>query len=152
MNIFHGGEMDNIDKTASYEKVATNVQQFSAGYAANFISQACTVESATHRLLSLWFPDGAQCASCGAQITGKRAMDTFWRGDRTYCSSCDSKFSPFSRTILDGSKLSAAQLEIILISYSLGLDHKTTARLAGVLPETVNHWTDKISFWESHAV
>lgn len=147
MNIFHGGEMDNIDKSAS----CANVMKFSAGFAAAFLGQVCAVETSTPRLLSLWFPDGAQCASCGAQITGKRALETFWRGDRTYCSSCDSKFSPFSRTILDGSKLSTAQLEIILIGYSLGLDHKATARLAGVLPETVSHWTDKISFWESHA-
>ena len=142
--------MDTTDKTASCNNSKTNILQFSAGLAANVIGQVCTVEASTFRLLSLWFPEGAQCASCGAQILGKRALETFWRGDRTYCSSCDSKFSPFSRTILDGSKLSAAQLEIILIGYSLGLDHKTTSKLAGVLPETVSHWTDKISFWESH--
>lgn len=142
--------MDNIEKSASYSNMQTNAQQFTAGFFENFINQVCTVEASTFRLLSLWFPDGAKCASCGTLITGKRALDTFWKGYRTYCSSCDSKFSPFSHTIMDGSKLTAAQLEIILIGYSLNLDHKTTARLAGVLPETVNHWTDKISFWESH--
>jgi len=142
--------MDNTDNSASYTNHPTSVKQFSVGFVGSFISHVCTVEASTSRLLALWFPDGAECASCRAKITGKRALETFWRGDRTYCSACESKFSPFSRTILDGSKLSAAQLEIILIGYSLGLDHKTTARLAGVLPETVNHWADKISFWESH--
>lgn len=138
--------MENTNKSAS----CNNLIRFSAGFAATFFSQACTVEASTLRQLTLWFPDGAHCASCGARINGKRALDTFWRGKRTYCSSCDSKFSPFSKTILDGSKLSADQLEIIRICCDVGLDNKTTARYAKVLPETASHWFDKISLWEAN--
>ena len=135
--------MDNTVKTGSCQHSTEN-------FAGRFFGQACTVEASTYRLLSLWFPDGAKCASCGASITGTRALDTFWKGLRTYCSACDSKFSPWSHTLLDGSKLDAAQLEIILLGVSLDLPPKLISTLAGVLPETVINWTTKIRYWESN--
>jgi hypothetical protein len=135
--------MDNTVNTGSCKMVVGD-------FAAYFISQTCAPESSAARLLALWFPGGAKCASCGAPITGKRALDTFWKGYRTYCAACDSKFSPWSHTLLDGSKLTAEQLEIILLGMSLDLPPKTIATLAAVLPETVNNWMIKIRFWESN--
>ena len=81
----------------------------------------------------------------------RRALASFWRGERTYCSSCDSKFSPWSGTILDNTKLDPPQIEKMLLGFSLGLDHKQIAVISGVTPDTVNMWAAKIKFWESHA-
>jgi hypothetical protein len=91
------------------------------------------------------------CAGCGAPITGRRSVASFFRGVRTYCAACDSKFSPRANTILADSKLTFAQFEIICLGLALVVDHKRISVLAGVHEDTVAIWAAKIRFWESHA-
>lgn len=119
-------------------------------YGDRFLSEVCRESASTQRILSQLYPDGAKCASCGARITGMRAISTFFRGDRTYCSSCDSKFSPRAGTILADSKLNYSQIEIIFVGISLGLDHSRISVLANVHADTVASWAAKVRFWESH--
>lgn len=120
-------------------------------YAQHFFETVCIEKSAAERILSQLYPGGAKCASCGADITGRRALETFWRGDRTYCSGCCCKFSPRANTILDGSHLTYAQFEVICVLFSLGIDHKRISAMINVHTETVATWHAKIKFWESHA-
>jgi len=120
-------------------------------YFVRFFESVCRESTATERILRQLYPYGPICASCGAVITGRRALETFWRGDRTYCSCCNSKFSPRSKTILDGSHLTYAQFEVICVLFSLGIDHQRIAAIAKVHIDTVAAWHSKIKFWESHA-
>lgn len=78
-------------------------------------------------------------------------MQTFWRGERTYCAACGARFSPRSGTILDGSHLTYAQAEVLFALLSLGVDHQRIATMADVHIDTVAAWHSKIRFWESHA-
>lgn len=119
-------------------------------YGERFLADVCREADSARRILGQLYPGGAQCASCGAPITGKKALGTFISGQRTYCSTCDSKFSPRAGTILAESKLSYAQFEMILVGLSLGLDHQRIARIATVHIDTVASWSAKIRFWESH--
>lgn len=119
-------------------------------YAQHFFDTVCCEVSAAKRILGQLYPGGAKCASCGAMITGRRALETFWRGDRTFCSTCGCKFSPRANTILDGSHLSFPQFEVICVLLSLGVDHNRIAGMTGVHTDTVATWHSKIKFWESH--
>lgn len=119
-------------------------------YGDSFLTGICREDHSAVRILSQLYPGGAQCASCRAPITGQKALATFFRGQRTYCSTCDSKFSPRAGTILADSKLTYAQFELILVGLSLGLDHQRIARIAAVHIDTVVSWAAKIRFWESH--
>lgn len=125
--------------------------EFSGSYAELWFQEVCVEEVATKRILGKLYPDGPKCASCGAAITGHRALKTFNRGERTYCTACETKFSPRSGTILDGSHLTYAQAEVIFVLISLGVDHQRIAAMAGVHEDTVKAWHSKIKFWESHA-
>lgn len=121
-------------------------------YARIFFEQICKDLPATVRVLRQLYPDGAKCASCAAPITGKRALKTFWRGERTYCSSCETKFSPSAGTILAGAHLTYAQFEVLCVLISLGVDRKRIATMAGVREETVQVWEMKVRYWETHGV
>lgn len=119
-------------------------------YASRFFESVCPEGSATERILRQLYNDGPKCASCGARITGDRALKTFWRGDRTYCAGCGCKFSPRANTLLDGSHLTYAQAEVIFVLISLGVDHDRIASMAKVHIDTVATWNSKIKYWESH--
>lgn len=119
-------------------------------YAQQFFDTVCVEVSAARRILGQMYPDGAKCASCGALITGRRALETFWRGDRTFCAGCGCKFSPRSNTILDGSHHSFQQFEVICVLLSLGVDHKRISTMTRLHTDTIKIWHDRINFWESH--
>lgn len=119
-------------------------------YARRFFQSVCVEISATIRVLDQLYPDGPKCVSCGQAITGKRALLTFWRGDRTYCAACGGKFSPRAGTILAESHLTYGQFEVICVLLSVGVDHHRIAAMAGVSVDTVATWHSKIKFWESH--
>lgn len=119
-------------------------------YAHHFFDTVSVEVPAAKRVLSQWYPDGAKHASCGALITGRRALETFWRGERTFCSGCGCKFSPRANTILDGSHLTFPQFEVLCVLISLGVDHKRIATMADMHIDTVATWHSKINFWESH--
>jgi len=141
--------MENTEKTDSCIQGFNLNSQDHIHYARAFFGMVCPDDLAAERILRQLYPDGAKCASCGAQITGRKPLESFWRGDRTYCSSCDSKFSPRAGTILAESKLSYSQFEIIVVCLSLGADHTIIASLANVHIDTVNAWAAKIRYWES---
>lgn len=121
-----------------------------SGYGQHFLAEICREHHAVQRILRQLYPDGPKCASCRAEITGKRALASFWRGDRSYCASCNSKFAPRAGTILADSKLSYSQFEILLVGFSLGVDHHQLASIVGIHVETVGAWASKVKFWESH--
>ena len=123
---------------------------YSTPYVQHFFNIVCVEKSAAERILGLLYPNGAKCASCGAMITGRRASETFWEGKRTFCSSCNCKFTPSAGTILENSHLSYSQFEIICVLLALGVDHKRIATMADVHTDTVANWHAKIKFWESH--
>ncbi|MDD2367033.1 MAG: hypothetical protein PHN84_12795 [Desulfuromonadaceae bacterium] len=124
---------------------------YATPYVQHFFDTVCVEESAAKRILSLLYPDGPKCASCGASITGRRALVTFWRGERTFCSSCGCKFSPNTGTILANAQLTYQQFEVILVLLSLDVDHKRIATMTGAHPDTIGIWHPKIKYWESHA-
>ena len=119
-------------------------------YVRQFFDSVCCETSSAVRVLSQLYPDGPKCASCGAEITRKRALETFWRGDRTYCSGCGSKFEPRTGTILSNAQLTYSQFEIICVLLALGIDYKRVSSMSGAHPDTVAIWHAKIKFWESH--
>jgi hypothetical protein len=129
-----------VDSSATYNQ----------SFVAAFFELACTEEISAARVLRQLYPSGPVCSGCGAGIAGRRSVASFYRGDRTYCAACDSKFSPRAGTILADSKLSYSQYEIICLCLSLGVDHKRIATLASVHEDTVAIWHSKIKFWESH--
>lgn len=130
--------------------IAGSCSNDSKSYARHFFGTVCVETWAAERVLSQLYPGGPKCASCGQPITGKRALETFWRGERTYCAACGSKFSPRAGTILAESHLTYAQFEIICVLLAVGSDHHTIAALAGIHSGTVAAWHSKIKFWESH--
>lgn len=130
-------------------KTGSSVTHGSA-YVQHFFQSVCCEASATARILSQLYPDGPKCASCGMPITGRRALETFWRGARTYCACCGCKFNPNSNTILENAHLSYAQFEIICVLLSLGVNHKCIAAITNTSTDTVAIWHSKINFWESH--
>lgn len=119
-------------------------------YAQHFFNTVCTEASAAKRVLSQLYPDGPKCASCGAMITGRRAVETFMRGDRTHCSSCGRKFTPSTGTVLENAHLTYKQFEVIFVLLSLGVDHRRISSMTGAHTDTVAAWHSKINFWESH--
>ena len=119
-------------------------------YAHHFFETVCDYKSSAERVLSQLYPDGPKCASCSASITGRRALETFWRGDRTFCSCCGKKFAPCSNTILDGAHITFRQFEVICVLLSLGVDHHRIAAIANLHIDTVSTWHAKVKFWESH--
>lgn len=123
----------------------------STSYARHFFESVGAEPSATARILGQLYPDGPKCASCGAPITGRRALESFWRGERTYCAACNAKFSPRTNTILADSHITYAQFEVICVLLSLGVDHPRIAAMANVRTDTVATWHSKIKFWERHA-
>lgn len=131
--------------------ISVSSDAFKNSYAARFFESVSPENSATERILRQLYPDGAKCASCGQPIKNDRALKTFWRGDRTYCSGCCCKFSPRANTILDGSHLTYSQAEVIFVLISLGVDHQRIAAMASVHPDTVAAWHSKILYWERHA-
>lgn len=119
-------------------------------YVQHFFESVCVESAAAERILRLLYPDGAKCASCGAQITGRRSSETFWAGKRTYCRGCDSKFTPTTGTMLENTHLSFAKIEVLWVLISLGVDKHHIAQLAGVHVDTVTIWQSKIAFWGQH--
>lgn len=126
-----------------------NSNSIASGYAATFFDRLCCDSTATERILSQLYPSGPVHLGCGNPITGKRSLSTFWKGERTWCSSCESKFNPRSGTILDGSHLTYGQFEVVLVLISLGIDHKRIAGLARCHEDTVKAWAAKIAYWET---
>lgn len=131
--------------------ISVSSEELKQTYAYRYFETVSAETPATERILRQLYPDGPKCASCGQAITGDRALKTFWRGERTYCAKCCSKFSPRANTLLDGSHLSYAQAEVIFVLLSLGVDHQRISIMAGVHTDTVAVWHSKIRFWESHA-
>lgn len=121
----------------------------SGSYAQSWFHQVCDARSSADRVLRQLYPGGAACASCGQPIQGRRALETFWRGERTWCASCETKFSPRAGTILADSHLTYAQYEILLLLVSLGCDQRTIATITGLHCDTVKAWISKIRFRES---
>jgi hypothetical protein len=121
----------------------------SGSYALGWFHQVCDEKSSAARVLSQLYPGGAVCASCGQPINGRRALETFWRGDRTWCKSCETKFSPRAGTILADSHLTYAQYEILLLLVSLGHDQRTIATITGLHCDTIKAWIAKIKFRET---
>lgn len=125
------------------------MNSISSGYAVRFFESVCCESSATDRILNQLYPEGPRHIACGTAIIGKRSLASFWRGDRTWCTCCETRFNPRSGTLLDGSQLSYAQFEVVLVLISLGIDHKRIASMAGCHDDTVKAWVAKIAFWES---
>lgn len=121
-----------------------------SSYIQHFFETVCCEKSSAERVLGQLYPDGPKCASCGAPITGRRALITFWDGERTYCAGCGCKFSPRANTILAESHLTFSQFEIISVLLALGVDHKRISVMSGAHTDTVAVWHSKIKFWESH--
>lgn len=125
----------------------------SGGYAQVWMHQVCDQKSSAVRVLRQLYPGGAVCASCGQPIQGRRALETFWRGDRTWCAACETKFSPSSGTILERAHMTFTQFEILQFCYAL--PHvtddqriKLAATLSGLHGDTVKTWFSKFRFWE----
>ena len=123
------------------------------GYAHWWMHDICDEKTAALRVLRQLYPGGAVCASCGQPIQGRRALETFWRGDRTWCSSCETKFVPSTGTILAGAHVTYTQFEILKFCYAL--PHVTddqririATTLSGLTSDTVKVWFSKIRFWE----
>ena len=121
----------------------------SGGYALRWLHEVCDAKSSAARVLRQLYPGGAVCTGCGQPIQGRRPLETFWRGDRTWCKSCETKFSPRTGTILADSHITFAQFEIMLICIALGCDARTVAIMTGLHGDTVKTWFSKIKFWES---
>lgn len=119
-------------------------------YGEFFLGFVCSEFDSARRMLRHFHPNGAYCASCGAEITGNRALAKFWIGERTFCALCGNKFSPWTGTLLDGTKLTYVQTEKILLGLTFELDHKTIAAMADVHEDTVSVWASKVKFWESN--
>lgn len=120
----------------------------SGGYVIGWLHEVCDAKTSAARVLRQLYPGGAACASCGQPIQGRRALETFWRGDRTWCSSCETKFSPRAGTILADAHMTYAQFEILLLTMGLGCDQRTIAIMTGLHCDTVKVWFSKIKFWE----
>ncbi len=42
------------------------------------------------------------CSRCGVEVTGPRALKTFWSCQRTWCAACGSRFNPMDGTPISG--------------------------------------------------
>jgi len=66
------------------------------------------------------------------------------RGERTYCSGCDQKFSPTIGTVLENSRLTFRQYEKLMLCLSMGCTEQRTAQVAGLHIDTVRAWIVKL--------
>jgi len=121
-----------------------SIPDISIDYAAAWLADICDEPASAERVLRQLYPDGATHASCGARIQGRRALETFWRGERTYCSGCDQKFSPTAGTILENSRLTFRQYEKLMLCLSLGCSEQRTAQVAGLHIDSVRSWISKL--------
>lgn len=120
-----------------------------SSYIEYFFNNLLPPKTPASRILGLWYPDGPKCGSCGASITGRRSVASFWEGERTFCASCGTKFSPRVNTPLKDLHISFAQFEIFLVMIDAGSPYPQIAKLAGVHTDTIASWHSKIKFFQT---
>ena len=70
------------------------------------------------------------CPRCGVEITGRRALVTFWNCDRTWCSSCHTRINPAEGTpICDTSWTPIEYLQLLILTATTATPIQIAAHL-----------------------
>ncbi len=95
-------------------------------------------------LLRRLHPRGPACPACGCPPIAKAKLAAFYAGRRLQCSQCDRWYSATSGTLLEGVKITPAQLVLLALCQALDLPIPTTAALCGVHANTIRFWRNRL--------
>ena len=95
-------------------------------------------------LLRRLHPQGPVCPDCGCPPASKAKLAAFYAGRRLQCSQCGRFYSATSGTLLEGAKITPAQLALLALCQALNLPITTTAGLCGVNANTIRFWRARL--------
>jgi transposase-like protein len=85
-------------------------------------------------------PKGVQCPRCGEIQRSSHIITLAYSMKRIACEECKRKFSAFSGTVLEGTRLTARQLVAMLMGFRFKRGDQEIARMALVSRTTVFRW------------
>ena len=92
----------------------------------------------------LWlYQDGVYCPRCGFPLQ-KRRLPRFFTGDISYCSVCRKKFYPLRGSPFHWTKLTYAELILIMVFRELDVSIEVIAALLNRQPVAVKTAADKV--------
>lgn len=95
-------------------------------------------------LLRRLHPAGPVCPDCGCPRVTKAKLAAFYAGRRLQCTRCGRFYSATSGTLLEGAKITSAQLVLLALCQALDLPIPTTAGLCGVNANTIRFWRNRL--------
>jgi transposase-like protein len=95
-------------------------------------------------LLRRLHPRGPVCPDCGIPRISRRKWQAFYAGRRLQCTQCGRFYSATSGTLLEGAKITPAQLVLLALCQALDLPIPTTADLCGVNANTIRFWRNRL--------
>lgn len=84
-------------------------------------------------------PDGPACPKCSAPLAEDQ-RDTFSLMEQVRCSSCSTKFTAKTGTVISNSKLELREIYLIAVLSHLGVPAQAIAGQLGVHVDTVTTW------------
>ncbi len=95
-------------------------------------------------LLRRLHPRGPACPACGCPPVSKAKLAAFYAGRRLRCARCGRFYSATSGTLLEGAKVSPAQVVLLALCQALEIPLPTTAALCGVNANTIRFWRNRL--------
>lgn len=94
--------------------------------------------------LERYYPDGYVCPDCGAPVSDL-ALHGFLALKRFTCSGCGKQPRATHGTVLQGSTFTPAELFLLSLLISFGVDDREIARILSISASTATAWRDKLA-------
>ena len=91
-------------------------------------------------LVSELHPEGAFCPSCGHDHNSESVLQLVYSLKRIRCRSCGRKFSAYSGTVFEHTRLGPRQIVAMLTLFRMGRSNAEIARAANMNRSTVSRW------------
>lgn len=117
----------------------TMPEEIRRGFGVRFFSE----QECDRWFFGRYYPDGARCPECGAEVTSEKSRQNFYALRRFTCSACHRQPRATKGTVLQDSPLSPRELIALCLLLSLGVDLAEVGRLVGYSADTVRAWRDK---------
>jgi transposase-like protein len=92
------------------------------------------------------------CSRCGAQITGSRALGTFFVCSRTWCASCSTRFNPAEGTPICSTSWSPVEYSEQILLLAIGASVAQLEAHLGKSAGTIREMIDRVQLLHPEGV
>ncbi|WP_020675295.1 hypothetical protein [Geopsychrobacter electrodiphilus] len=96
-------------------------------------------------MVQTYLPPCPICPSCKEQITGPRALATFWEMGRVYCKSCGSTFTPTNGTPIHETSWSPEEYVKLMLLLNADRSHSEIAATLGKSSGAIKDMRERIA-------